>query len=243
METIRWITTRACLMAALCILGACSHGDSGSKAQDQTSVGSAASDAPASSGDASDAPATDASGSAAPDSAASPVADAADSTASPVADAAAPTAAPSGSCTLIDRASVEKAIHDSVDTVKVDNDSCDFRFKTLATDLTVEFDAQDGAHELDLLRQDVGMATGALKAAASAAPNGGMAAGVVTASTPRGLPTLGDDQFAYGSSLTLFLGVRRGDAYVQISGVAMPDNVDPWAAAADLVRETFANQH
>jgi hypothetical protein len=230
METIRWITTRACLMAALCILGACSHGDSGSNAQDQTSVGSAASDAPASSGDASDAPATDASGSAAPDSAASPVADAADSTAS-------------GSCTLIDRASVEKAIHDSVDTVKVDNDSCDFRFKTLATDLTVEFDAQDGAHELDLLRQDVGMATGALKAAASAAPNGGMAAGVVTASTPRGLPTLGDDQFAYGSSLTLFLGVRRGDAYVQISGVAMPDNVDPWAAAADLVRETFANQH
>jgi hypothetical protein len=237
MKTIRAIATRACIIAALCVLGACSHGDSSSNAQDQTDVQSAASDAPASSGDASGAAATDASASAAPDSAAS------DSAASPVADVAAPTSAPSGDCRLIDRSSVEKAMHDSVDTVKVDNDSCDFRFKTLATDLTVEFDAQGGANELDTLKQSVGMATGALKAAVSAAPNGQMAAGVVTASTPRGIPTLGDDQFAYGSSLTLFLGVRRGDAYVQISGVAMPDNVDPWAVAADLVRETFANQH
>ncbi len=232
MKSIRAIATRACILAALCLLGACSHGDSGSNAQNQTSVGSAASDAPASSGDASDAPATDASGSAAPDS-----------EASPVADAAAPTAAPSGSCTLIDRASVEKAMHDSVDTVKVDNDSCDFRFKTLPTDLTVEFDAQDGAHELDILRQTVGAATGALNAAVSAAPNGQMAAGVVTASTPRGMPKLGDDQFESGPSPALFLGVRRGDAYVQISGAAMPDNLDAWAAAADLVRETFAQQH
>jgi hypothetical protein len=231
METIRGITTRACIIAALCILSACSHGDSASNAQNQTDVQSAASDAPASSGDAASAPATDAT-SAAPDSAASPVA-----------DVAAPTVAPSGSCTLIDRASVEKAMHDSVDTVTVDHDSCDFRFKTLATDLTVEFDAQDGAHELDLLRQTVGAATGALSAAASAAPNGQMAAGVVTASTPRGMPKLGDDQFESGPSPALFLGVRRGDAYVQISGAAMPDSVDPWAAAADLVRETFANQH
>ncbi len=82
-----------------------------------------------------------------------------------------------------------------------------------------------------------------LSAAASAAPNGQMAAGVVTASTPRGMPKLGDDQFASGPSPALFLGVRRGDAYVQISGAAMPDNMDAWAAAADLVRETFANQH
>ncbi len=134
-------------------------------------------------------------------------------------------------------------MHDSVDTVTVDNDSCDFRFKTVATDLTVEYHAQDGEHELDILRQTVGTATGALNAAASAAPNGQMAAGVVTASTPRGLPTLGDDQFASGPSPALFLGVRRGDAYVQISGAAMPDNLDAWAAAADLVRETFANQH
>ena len=231
METIRGITTRACIIAALCILSACSHGDAASNAQNQTDVQSAASDAPASSGDAASAPATDAT-SAAPDSAASPVA-----------DVAAPTVAPSGSCTLIDKASVEKAMHDSVDTVTVDHDSCDFRFKTLATDLTVEFDAQDGAHELDLLRQTVGAATGALSAAASAAPNGQMAAGVVTASTPRGMPKLGDDQFESGPSPALFLGVRRGDAYVQISGAAMPDSVDPWAAAADLVRETFANQH
>ena len=231
METIRGITTRACIIAALCILSACSHGDSASNAQNQTDVQSAASDAPASSGDAASAPATDAT-SAAPDSAASPVA-----------DVAAPTVAPSGSCTLIDRASVEKAMHDSVDTVTVDHDSCDFRFKTLATDLTVEFDAQDGAHELDILRQTVGTPTGALNSAASAAPNGQMAAGVVTASTPRGIPKLGDDQFAFGPSPTLFLGVRRGDAYVEISGAAMPDNLDAWAAAADLVRETFANQH
>jgi hypothetical protein len=232
MKTIRAIATRACIIAALCFLGACTHGDSASNARDQTDVQSAASGAPASSGDASAAPSSDASASEAPDSATSPVT-----------EAAAPTAAPSGSCTLIDKASVEKAMHDSVDTVTVDNDSCDFRFKTVATDLTVEYHAQDGEHELDILRQTVGTATGALNAAASAAPNGQMAAGVVTASTPRGLPTLGDDQFASGPSPALFLGVRRGDAYVQISGAAMPDNLDAWAAAADLVRETFANQH
>jgi hypothetical protein len=232
MKTIPAIATRACIIAALCILGACSHGNSSSNAQDQTDVQSAASDAPASSGDASGAPAADASASEAPESAASPVA-----------DVAAPTVAPSGSCTLIDRASVEKAMHDSVDTVTVDSDSCDFRFKTLPTDLTVEFHAQDGAHELDILRQTVGAATGALNAAVSAAPNGQAAAGVVTASTPRGMPKLGDDQFASGPSPALFLGVRRGDAYVQISGAAMPDNLDAWEAAADLVRETFANQH
>jgi hypothetical protein len=220
MKTIRVIATRACIIATLCFLGACSHGDSASNAQTQTDVQSAASDAP------------DASATEAPDS-----------VASPVADAAAPTAAPSGACSLIDKAAVEKAMHDSVDTVKVDADSCDFRFKTLVTDLTVEFDAQDGAHELDILRQTVGTATGALNGAASAAPNGQMAAGVVTASAPRGIPKLGDDQFASGPSPALFLGVRRGDAYVQISGAAMPDNLDAWAAAADLVRETFANQH
>jgi hypothetical protein len=200
MKTIPAIATRACIIAALCFLGACSHGDSASNAQSQTDVQSAA---------ASDAP----------------------------------TAAPSGSCTLIDNASVEKAMHDRVATVKVDHDSCEFGFKTLWTDLTVEFDAQGGAHELDILRQTVGTATGALNSAASAAPNGQMAAGVVTASTPRGIPKLGDDQFASGPSPALFLGVRRGDAYVQISGAAMPDNLDAWEAAADLVRETFANQH
>jgi hypothetical protein len=232
MKTIRAIATRACLMAALCIFGACSHGNSASNAQDQTDVQSAASDAPASSGDASAAAATDVSASEAPDSGTSPVA-----------DAAAPTAAPSGSCTLIDKASVEKVMHDTVATVTVDHDSCDFRFKTLWTDLTVEFDAQGGADDLDTLKQSVGMASGALNAAASAAPNGQMAAGVVSASTPRGIPKLGDDQFAFGPSPALFLGVRRGDAYVEISGAAMPDSVDPWAAAADLVRETFANQH
>jgi hypothetical protein len=232
METIRGIATRGCIVAALCILSACSHGGSASNAQNQTDAQSAASDAPTSSGDASSAPETDASASAAPDA-----------MASPVADAAAPTAVPSGSCTLIDRASVEKAMHDSVDTVTVDSDSCDFRFKTLPTDLTVEFDAHDGAHELDTLRQTVGTATGALNAAVSAAPNGQMAAGVVTSSTPHGMPVLGDDQFESGPSPALFLGVRRGDAYVQISGAAIPDNLDAWAAAADLVRETFANQH
>ena len=212
------------MMAALGILGACSHGDSASNAQDQAVVQNAASDAPAPSGDASDAP---------------------DSATSPIADAAAPTGAPSGGCRLIDAASVGKVMHASVDTVKVDANSCDFSFKTVATNLTVEFDAQGGAGDLDLLKKTVTGVTGALNGAASGAPPGiaRMAPGLVTASTPRGIPKLGDDQFASGPSPALFLGVRRGDTYVQISGAAMPDGVDPWAAAADLVRETFANQH
>jgi hypothetical protein len=226
METIRWVSARACIVAALCLLGACSHGDSASKAQDQSVAQSAASDAPATEASPSDAP---------------------DPATSPAVDVAAATGVPSGGCSLIDAASVEKVVHLSVDTVKVDADSCDFSFKTAATDVTVQFDASDGANDLDILRKTVagasGAMNGAVNAVASVAPGiAKMGAGIVSAGTPRGIPNLGDDQFAYGPSPTLFLGVRRGDAYVQISGVAIPDGVDPFAAAAELVRETFAKQ-
>ncbi|MBD5606213.1 MAG: hypothetical protein IAI48_14175 [Candidatus Eremiobacteraeota bacterium] len=206
------------MAAALCVLGACSHSDP-AKAPDETVAQAVASDAPDPSAAASDA-------------------------APPVAAA---TAAPSGDCRLIDTASVEKAMHDSVASVKVDATSCDFRFKVAPTDLTVEYDASGGADDLNILRNTVAGASGAMNgavaAASSAAPGvAKMAAGIVALSTPRGLPVLGDDQFASGGVAT-FLGVRRGDAYVQISVVALPDGVDPWSATADLVRETFANQH
>jgi len=205
METMKWATARACLMAAaLCVLGACSHSASATNASDQTVAQADASEAAA-------------------------------------------TAAPSGSCTLIDTASVEKAMHESVDTVKVDSTSCDFSFKAVPTDLTIEYDPSGGANQLDILRKTVGVAGGAMNgavaAASSAAPGvAKMAAGMVAMSTPQGLPNLGDDQFASGG-VASFLGVRRGDAYVQISAVALPDGVDQWPALADLVRETFANRH
>jgi hypothetical protein len=223
MKTIRWVSARACILAALCALGACSHDDSASKAQDQSAAQAAASDAPATSGDA-------------PDSAASPVA-----------DVAAPTDAPSGACSLIDSASVEKVLHLSVDTVKVDADSCEFSFKSAFTNVTVQFDASDGANELDILRKTVagasGAMNGAVNAVASAAPGiAQMGSAIVSSGTPSGIPKLGDDQFAYGPSPTLFLGVLRGDSYVQISAVGMPNGMDPFAAAAELVRETFAKQ-
>jgi hypothetical protein len=223
-------------MAALCLVGACSHDDSASKSQVQNAVQSAASDAPA-------APGADASSAAAPDSSSS---DAPGSATSPVADVTAPTSASSGACRIIDSASVEKAMHDSVKTVTEDANSCVFTFKTAWAQLTVEYDASGGADNLDLLRNTVAGAAGALKAAASAAPVApGLTAGVVSAGTPS-VPKLGDDQFAFGPSPALFLGVRRGDAYVEIDesgGAPMPNGLDPWAAASDLVRATFANQH
>jgi hypothetical protein len=242
METIRWVPARACITAALFLLGACSHDDSASKAQDQSAVQTAASGAQAPGAEESDTPAADgdASSAAAPDSGSS---DAPDSATSPVADVAAPTAAPSGGCRLIDSASVEKAMHDRVDTVTENTTSCDFTFKIAPTHLTVEYDAAGGADDLDLLRKTVGGATSTLNAAASAAPVApGLTAGVVSGGTPS-VPKLGDDQFAFGPFPALFLGVRRGDTYVQISGAAMPNGLDAWAAAVDLVRETFANQH
>jgi hypothetical protein len=240
METIRWVWARACIVAAFFLLGGCSHGDSASTSQDQTAAQSATSAGPASQSNAADAPATEASPSDAPDSPASPVADA-------VAPTDAPSGAPSGACTLIDTATVEKVLRLSVDTVKTDADSCDFSFKRAFTNVTVQFDASDGANDLDILRKTVGAASGAMNGAvnavASAAPGiARMGAGIVSPGAPGGIPKLGDDQFAYGPSPTLFLGVLRGDSYVQISGVAMPDGMDPFAAAAELVRETFAHQ-
>jgi hypothetical protein len=63
------------------------------------------------------------------------------------------------------------------------------------------------------------------------------------ATAPPDIPKLGDDQYAFTAGPGAFLGVVEGDAYVEITGVFLPETLARWQVESDVARATFAAQH